>query len=399
MDSMDLWRGGHPWSAAPLCREGDIPGTRSSASSLPGGTGASPVVLGVALLALLPSSLDAQSIHGRVVDRATGVAIEGAHLRLLDLDDESVAVTLSDSAGAFVFRLEQGGVFRLHAIRLGHEEVRTQEIRVGSRDRLDVVVRMSVRAVELDPLEVRSRGLDPRQRATYEGLYLRAAEAHPVGPSRVVLHEGPEMRSAMRISDVMRWFTGGGVGYLYWNGRLVTGGAKQIFQETPVVFLEGIESYKYQYEAPIEMQGDGSCEGICSVLALWSLRPDAVRARSPDGREPAPIPTELPPSLPEAPPLNASIEILPSAPAFPAGTIQGSLAATGVAAEGVVELLGATGERFDIARIDDWGGFTLRAPGPGSYVLRLMHAELGARTSAAFELAAGERATVAVRLR
>ncbi|MEX2608936.1 MAG: carboxypeptidase-like regulatory domain-containing protein [Gemmatimonadota bacterium] len=358
------------------------------------------MVLGLALLAPLPASLEAQSIHGRVVDSATGAAIEGAHLRLLDVGGESVAITLSDSAGAFVFRLEQAGVYRLQAIRLGYEEVHTQEIRVGNRDRLDVVVRMSVRAVELDPLEVRGRGLDARQRATYEGLYLRAAEAYPVGPSRVVLHEGPEMRSAIRISDVMRWFTGSGAYWVYWNGRLVPHIQKEFFMQTPVVFIEGIEFYKDYYEAPMEMQGDGGCEALrCSVLALWSLRPDAVRALSPDGRDPAPGHTEPPPTLPDAAPLDATIEILPPAPGFPPGTVQGSLAATDIPAVGVIELLGATGERFDIARIDDSGGFTLRAPGPGSYVLRLMHAELGARNSAGFELGAGERAAVVVRLR
>jgi len=350
--------------------------------------GALLVLQGAALMPAAPAH--AQSVRGRVIDAASSGPLRGVQLRLLDEGDEAVAQTLSDSAGAFYLATRSGGAFRIEARLIGYRTTRTDTLRFAFRETAEVVVRMSTTAVPLDPLTVTARRRDERHYATYSGLYARRETSPAVGPRRIVLRDDPEMKDASSVGDVLNWFGGTGCITVYWNGHMQTN--IEVLDWYPARELEGIEFYRRDIDAPLEMRqrradcDDGNAR-LGTIIALWARRPDGWRA----DREPP----EAAPTLPATPPLRMEATYLEAA-----GTLRGRVEAPpGYDVGGVVvELVGGRGERFGAVRADDRGAFELRAPGPGSYHIRVLHRDLGAATSEPLELAAGQGAELVLRL-
>lgn len=79
---------------------------------------------GLELLALTPA-VAAQEVRprlsGLLLTEGSGVPIEGAHIRLVDPDDVSVAEDLSDARGVFSLLMPPAGVYRLRVARIGYE--------------------------------------------------------------------------------------------------------------------------------------------------------------------------------------------------------------------------------------------------------------------------------------
>ena len=346
------------------------------------------------LAALLPTAVLGQTIRGRVVDAGTGGPIPDVALLLVDLDGTAHARTVSDSAGAFFLSTRQPGAYRIEARHVAYENVRTDTLHFSGRAQADVVLRMATTVIPLDPLTVTARGRDERHYATYRGLFARREASPSVGPTRVVLRSDPEMRAAIRVADILQWFTGTGCITVYWNGTMII--SREITQwmlaDMSAYDLEGLEYYKRDMDAPLEMrQRRLDCQPalVATTVALWARLPEGY-----DIDVPAPEP---PPTLPATPALAATVTTAPDAAS---GRVAGTLrAGAGYVLEGaVVELVGPRGERFGAVRAEADGTFTLDAPGPGTYHLRVLHRELGAMTSAAFELPAGHRADVVLRL-
>jgi TonB family protein len=72
------------------------------------------LLLGLASLIALPTqAVSSQAVAGRLVDRATRGAIEGAAVTLTDTANLLIAQAVSDTSGEFVFNLERPGRYRL----------------------------------------------------------------------------------------------------------------------------------------------------------------------------------------------------------------------------------------------------------------------------------------------
>jgi len=360
----------------------------------------------VALLAaslLTATSVHAQSVRGRVVEATSGAPIAGVQLRLLD-EEGAVAGALSDSAGGFYMAARGAGLYRLEATHIGYARVETESLRLAFREAVEVVIRMSTQAIALNPLLVQARVVDVRHAATHDGFRERHEDAPSVGPTRLVDFNDTEFQNALSVEDILRQFVPDrGCRTLYWDGHLVmTPAMDSVRMLTPTHALLGVEFYKNYFDAPVEMRHqnprfgnevylDSANSDNCSVVAVWTR----------DGEGRAAAAAEPPPQLPATRRMAAEMSFRAPEAGERAGTLTGTVyqrAGTDPAGAAVVELVGPNGERFGITRADEAGAFTLVAPGPGRYVLRAVHDELGAGTSDPFDLPAGQAATVTLRV-
>jgi hypothetical protein len=239
-----------------------------------------------ALPLLVAGEVAAQTIHGRVIDAETGRPIAGASIEASS-GDTRFGIVVSDSTGTFVFALKRMGTYRLRARMIGYRGVDSLVVEVGLRDLVDVTVRMSTSAVPLDPITVNVNVLDPRHRATWDGFLMRHAILPPIGNRRAVLREDAEMVNAMYVQDVLNWFPPRFCTVIYLNGRIFGGGLLDI----PVSHFEGMEFYRYGFEAPLEMRDPGNCAFASkwSVLAFWMHRTAA------DPMDETDVPAAVPP--------------------------------------------------------------------------------------------------------
>ena len=107
-------------------------------------------VLAFALLTV-PAALHAQSVSGRVVDRATDRPIPATSVVAENGSGRVIGQVLADSAGRFTVALRGAGRYRLRADRIGYQPVTSAEFDVSSAEALAVDLHLSAGAVELDP--------------------------------------------------------------------------------------------------------------------------------------------------------------------------------------------------------------------------------------------------------
>lgn len=125
------------------------------------------------LLALVAAPLAAQQVRGRVVDDAGG-SVRAANVVLQDIDGQRLAATRTDSLGLFELPVPREGTYRLRAERIGYGQATTEAMQVGGRISLELKLRLSVRAVALDPLTITARPDEPRDaRLVQVGFYDR----------------------------------------------------------------------------------------------------------------------------------------------------------------------------------------------------------------------------------
>ena len=360
------------------------------------------ILAAAALAAVAPNAVRAQSVRGRVVEAGTGAALTGVQVRLLpEATGVAAPQTVTDSAGAF-YLAAPPGLYRVQAERLGFAAVVTDTLRLAGREAVDVVLRMAVQAVVLEPMVIVARVPDARHAATHDGFRARREDAHAVGGVRVVDYTDPEFQNSLNIEDILQKFVPDkGCRTLYWNGHVVlTPAMDSVRMSTPLVGILGVEFYRNEYEAPMELRDTNPALGNqvlmaeggsarCSIVAVWTR----------DGVGGAAAPPEPAPQLPPTQRMGAALTFRAPAAGEAPGTLVGAVEANGAPAGlAVVELVGPNGERFGIARAAEDGTFRLDAPGPGRYVLRAVHDELGAATSEVFELAPGQAADVVLRL-
>jgi hypothetical protein len=244
---------------------------------------------------VLPAAVEGQTVTGVVLDAGSREALATVELLLRSEDGAVVARDESAADGTFLLSVRNAGDHTLEASRLGYAAPPPLEIALGV-EVVEVEVLLVRSPLELEPVSVVTRRRDPRHDATLQGALVRHNRFPRVGGRRVVLREDPEMASAVRIRDVLRWFppTRRCI-ILYWDGRL---------QQHPVFVdewldsstghFEAVEFYRWFHDAPQAFQGIPSYvndpayvidPGQCSVVALWSRPPDersrtGIRRRS-----------------------------------------------------------------------------------------------------------------------
>lgn len=228
-----------------------------------------------AVSAVLP--LGAQALLGHVVDDGTGAGVSWAEVTLLDEADDTVAMSLADSAGWFVLRWRGGGALRIRVSRLGYRAVIAGPVRVGPFQSVAVEIRLAVAAIALEPVKVIAT---PRDRALERtGFYQRRR----FNTGRFITPLDVEARQPLFVEDLFRGIPGvsvmpsptfGGAHIRMRGGRCAPAVYVQGVQELdrgvlPVLdphAIRGVEVYRGSSEVPAQWGGVG---GACGVVLIW----------------------------------------------------------------------------------------------------------------------------------
>jgi hypothetical protein len=164
------------------------------------------------LLVLLPPKVWAQTIRGSVLDDESEEAVPGVSVMLIDADAQVSVGTLSDSLGGFLLEAPRTGRYVVRCERIGYETTNSGEIDLLPPDTVDVELRMSVDAILLAPLTIRSaRGpLVMDTRLASWGFYDRRAGYTTMGTGLVhfLEYEDIKKRNPIMVSDVFRDLSG-----------------------------------------------------------------------------------------------------------------------------------------------------------------------------------------------
>jgi hypothetical protein len=184
-------------------------------------------LLSAILLAAAPAA--AQSLHGRVVDAATGAPVADARVSLLEPGGALVESVRSDPSGAFRLAAAVSGTYRVTADRLGYRVTLTREIELPPGVRLEVELRMSPAALVLDTAVARATA-----RRGVHGVVLDDSTGLPVAGAAVTLknqngHDEARARTDERgaFSITLRraggvWVESSAAGYLPSESRALT---------------------------------------------------------------------------------------------------------------------------------------------------------------------------------
>lgn len=114
------------------------------------------------------ATADGPFLFGVLVDDATGLPIEGGSVALAT-EDSAVGPVPTRSDGTFVLWPDTG-TYRLRAEALGYRAAETRTLTLGSRDTVQVEIRLSATAFVLEPLRVVARGVPASARVGLVGM-------------------------------------------------------------------------------------------------------------------------------------------------------------------------------------------------------------------------------------
>ena len=154
----------------------------------------------LAVLLCAPSAA-AQTVEGRVTESQTQQAVAGARVRLLDVEGEEAASTVTDAAGAFRLAAPTPGEYRLRAERVGLRSTITRAVPLGAGETVAVEVRMAPEPVVLDTAVADAR----RDQGIY-GRVLDDDTGAPIAGARVTLLDMRGLRAGRTLADSQGWF-------------------------------------------------------------------------------------------------------------------------------------------------------------------------------------------------
>lgn len=219
----------------------------------------------------------AQSVAGRVLDAVTGDPVADATVELRNQVGARLASAVTDREGLFRLAGRGGGEHRLEAQHLSYQTIRSEPFKLNHGEQLIVDLLIAPSPMQLDPLRVTGRRVDPRHEATLEGLRARAELAPSVGPARVIAGDDLRQYGGPQLKELLQWEMPlnrrGTCTVMYWNGYLVTSAmAARWWMETSVNHLEGVEFYWDQLSAPMAFRDIPSYlqhNVKCKVVAVW----------------------------------------------------------------------------------------------------------------------------------
>jgi hypothetical protein len=238
----------------------------------------------------------AQVVRGLLADAETGEPIVGGELTLLTTADSAVARTLADERGEFVLRAPSEGQFRLAGDRIGYGAA-SGPIALEEGMVIEVVFRLSVRAVLLEPITVEAtRRITPgsilhaERRERGLGVFLSAED--------VLAKTELDVRDALREVEGMRvrpgrncgLGRGRGSGIPLWDGNCLIstegwGCMVIVVNELPLPVvgfdlveilpqpyqISAVEVYRTYQEVPDELERWAwTGERPCGVVAIWT---------------------------------------------------------------------------------------------------------------------------------
>jgi len=247
----------------------------------------------VSMLLLLPCTLTAQRVVGRVIDATSGAAIANADIRVESAERDGATATTSDSLGRFSLRINPGAPRYRVTVRHVAYTPTVAELSVGAQDQVEVVIRMSVTALQLPPIDVIASSRVRDHFLERVGYYQRKGAGFGV----FIDPEEIERRGPLYTTDLFRNVSGVRVvpmGGLRGNdiritrgedpncpprvyidrvivrqgGRMVTGDASIDALVQPA-HVHSIEIYRSPAEIPTEFAG---ANVRCGVVLIWTKR-------------------------------------------------------------------------------------------------------------------------------
>ena len=256
--------------------------------------------LGAIALLAATTPLAAQTIRGRVVDAATGEPVAQAGVTVLTPEQRTVARARTGADGTFTVQLRAPGTFRLRGERAGYQASNSQAVEVAVREVVEVSLRVSPQALQIEPLTVTGRIQPPRNSIlAANGFYDREAGGMGKFVRREDLDRHPEhnlVHTLARVPGVVLdvdrrgrqivSFTRGRVvgtlkrgqqgrqdicyPQIFLDGTLVRYGPPNDVQLDDVITpsqIEAIELYRSSAELPAQYGGNNSA---CGAILIWS---------------------------------------------------------------------------------------------------------------------------------
>jgi hypothetical protein len=258
----------------------------------------------LALLFALPVAGEAQSIHGRVVDAASGDAVPEATVQVTGAEQRQAVRTRTGADGAFTLPLRGPGTYRVRVERTGYAPATSQEVEMAAGEAVQVELRISAQPLTLPALTVVGRQR-PRRISSLEptGFYNREARGH----GRFLKREDLERRPGNRLVNILDEVPGirlyrdrRGNEYVTFdraqsNGAFSRAQRNQADMCQPVFFLdgsrvntgtpdrggvtlndlvppeqiEGIEVYGSVAQIPVEFNAS---DAACGVVVIWTRK-------------------------------------------------------------------------------------------------------------------------------
>lgn len=258
---------------------------------------------------ITPSAVLAQTVRGQAVDALGDQPVIGARIVLLAADSSIVDETDSDSNGRFQLVAQSGGTYTIQASALGYASYRSVPFGLAAGTTVDVVVRMGVDAIPLEPFSVvasgRTMGVREmeferrRNDPSIGGHFLDREEIarRPTATATQLLTQlpGPELfristpEHGMGLQRSLIYLPGSRGSTIrsgYCLAQVYVNGARVRQSEDRSAFvsvddmLEGapiiaVEVYSRAFQAPIEYQGSGEC----GVVLYWTEEPSSSSTR------------------------------------------------------------------------------------------------------------------------
>ena len=237
-----------------------------------------------------------------VQDVESGLPVESARVLLVDLSGRGTVVAESGVDGRFVLTASRGGRFTLEVERIGYRSWVSDPLELDGGESIELVVRVGVDAIPLDPIVVVAReGLSRgrladferrRQDPTIGGHFLGPEEIarRPVATPSQLLRAVPTVTLAqiqltpgsMGLDRSLVYLPGSrGSGTLpgsclaelFVNGVPVRQdpdgrvSVDDVLQGNPIV---GVEVYSRASAAPLQYRGSGAC----GVVLYWTAEPE-----------------------------------------------------------------------------------------------------------------------------
>lgn len=161
----------------------------------------------IAIAGVTPTTTDAQSMRGRVLDDENDRPVPTALVRLVDATGEERGVTAADSTGGYRMELPEPGVYRLVAERLGYEPFETPLLDAASPEgvyQVDLLMRRA--PLPIPGLEVSTERVE-RQIRLLTGVSPRSLRNRPLFREVIVDH----LDKAHDLVALMRWEAPAGV--------------------------------------------------------------------------------------------------------------------------------------------------------------------------------------------